>query len=66
MDRDLALKLIEVLTDIKEDLDDIVTNTTPTTPEDAGGGETDHYNRKKRRLFQWVLTLSVSSNAARS
>ena len=42
MDRDLALKLIDVLEDIKEDLDDIVTNTTPaddTTP-DAGGGET--------------------------
>ena len=42
MDRDLAIKLIEVLEDIKEDLDDIVTNTTPaddTTP-DAGGGET--------------------------
>lgn len=43
MDRDLALQLIEVLEDIKEDLDDIVTNTTPaadggeTTP-DAGGG----------------------------
>ena len=41
MDRDLALKLIDVLEDIKEDLDDIVTNTTPaggeTTP-DAGGG----------------------------
>ena len=43
MDRDLALALIEVLTDIKEDLDDIVTNTTPaadggdTTP-DAGSG----------------------------
>ena len=35
MDRDLALLLIEVLTDIKEDLDDIVTNTTPA---DAGGG----------------------------
>ena len=35
MDRDLALKLIEVLEDIKEDLDDIVTNTTPA---DAGGG----------------------------
>ena len=29
MDRDLALALLEVLTDIKEDLDDIVTNTTP-------------------------------------
>lgn len=36
MDRDLAIKLIEVLEDIKEDLDDIVTNTTPA---DAGGGE---------------------------
>lgn len=44
MDRDLALKLIEVLDDIKEDLDDIVTNTTPATPEPpadgGGGGET--------------------------
>ena len=44
MDRDLALALIEVLGDIKADLDEIVTNTTPadggeTTP-DAGGGET--------------------------
>ena len=29
MDRDLALSLLEVLTAIKEDLDDIVTNTTP-------------------------------------
>ena len=38
MDRDLALKLIEVLQAIKADLDSIVTNTTPaddTTP-DAG------------------------------
>ena len=41
MDRDLALKLIEVLEDIKEDLDDIVTNTTPAdAPADGGGGET--------------------------
>lgn len=41
MDRDVALALVEVLTAIKEDLDDIVTNTTPAdgTP-DAGGGET--------------------------
>ena len=44
MDRDLALLLIEVLTDIKEDLDDIVTNTTPaddggeTPPADGEGG----------------------------
>ena len=36
MDRDLALKLIEVLEDIKEDLDDIVTNTTPDAPDDGG------------------------------
>ena len=35
MDRDLALALLEVLGDIKEDLDAIVTNTTPA---DAGGG----------------------------
>lgn len=35
MDRDLAIKLIDVLEDIKADLDDIVTNTTPA---DAGGG----------------------------
>lgn len=35
MDRDLALALLEVLEDIKEDLDAIVTNTTPA---DAGGG----------------------------
>ena len=38
MDRDVALALVEILTAIKEDLDDIVTNTTPaddTTP-DAG------------------------------
>ena len=40
MDRDLALTLIEVLRAIKADLDSIVTNTTPATPEDAGGGET--------------------------
>lgn len=40
MDRDLALQLIDVLEDIKADLDTIVTNTTPATPEDAGGGET--------------------------
>ena len=42
MDRDLALELIEVLTAIKEDLDDIVTNTTPADdggdpPADGGG-----------------------------
>ena len=47
MDRDLALQLIEVLEDIKADLDDIVTNTTPadggggddTPPADGGGGD---------------------------
>lgn len=38
MDRDLALALIEVLGAIKEDLDDIVTNTTPA---DADAGEDD-------------------------
>ena len=38
MDRDLALKLIDVLEDIKADLDDIVTNTTPADTPDAGGG----------------------------
>lgn len=36
MDRDLALALIEVLGDIKADLDEIVTNTTP-----AGDGGAD-------------------------
>jgi hypothetical protein len=36
MDRDLALALIEVLGDIKEDLDAIVTNTTPS---DSGGAD---------------------------
>ena len=36
MDRDLALALIEVLGDIKEDLDAIVTNTTPA---DNGGSD---------------------------
>ena len=40
MDRDLALKLIEVLQAIKADLDDIVTNTAPADTPDAGGGET--------------------------
>ena len=40
MDRHLALQLIEVLQDIKADLDDIVTNTTPADTPDAGGGET--------------------------
>lgn len=42
MDRDLALALIDVLEDIKADLDDIVTNTTPASPEtpEDGGGET--------------------------
>ena len=37
MDRDLAQALIDVLEDIKADLDTIVTNTTPA---DAGGDET--------------------------
>lgn len=42
MDRDLALALIEVLGDIKTDLDAIVTNTTPADdggdpPADGGG-----------------------------
>lgn len=43
MDRDLALQLIDVLEDIKADLDDIVTNTTPaddTTPDAGGAGGT--------------------------
>ena len=41
MDRDLALALIDVLEDIKADLDAIVTNTTPAdSGVDAGGGET--------------------------
>lgn len=41
MDRDLALALIDVLEDIKADLDSIVTNTTPadSTPDAGGGGE---------------------------
>lgn len=38
MDRDLALALLEVLTDIKEDLDDIVTNTTPAGNEEEPQG----------------------------
>ena len=38
MDRDLALALIDVLEDIKADLDAIVTNTTPATPDAGGGG----------------------------
>ena len=38
MDRDLALALIDVLEDIKADLDSIVTNTTPADTPDAGGG----------------------------
>lgn len=37
MDRDLALALIEVLGDIKEDLDAIVTNTTPADDGGANG-----------------------------
>ena len=36
MDRDLAQKLIDILEDIKEDLDNIVTNTTPAG-DDAQG-----------------------------
>ena len=43
MDRDLALALIDVLEDIKADLDEIVTNTTPADdggdPPADGGGE---------------------------
>lgn len=38
MDRDLAIALIEVLTAIKEDLDDIVTNTTPAGNEEEPQG----------------------------
>ena len=39
MDRDLALALLEIMADIKTDLDAIVTNTTPAdTPDDGGGG----------------------------
>lgn len=38
MDRDVALKLIEVLEDIKDDLDDIVTNTTPAGDGDDAQG----------------------------
>ena len=38
MDRDLALALIDVLEDIKADLDAIVTNTTPA---DSGGGDVE-------------------------
>ena len=34
MDRDIAIKVLEVLTAIKQDLDAIVTNTTPAA--DAG------------------------------
>ena len=37
MDRDLALALIDVLEDIKADLDEIVTNTTPAD----NGGDAD-------------------------
>lgn len=43
MDRDVALALVEVLTAIKADLDDIVTNTTPAADGDNtpdAGGET--------------------------
>ena len=38
MDRDLALELLEVLTAIKEDLDDIVTTTTPAGNEEEPQG----------------------------
>ena len=38
MDRDLAIALLEVLTAIKEDLDDIVTNTTPAGNEEEPQG----------------------------
>ncbi len=38
MDRDLALSLIQILTAIKEDLDDIVTNTTPAGNEEEPQG----------------------------
>ena len=38
MDRDLALELLEVLTAIKGDLDDIVTNTTPADNEEEPQG----------------------------
>lgn len=38
MDRDLAIKVLEVLTAIKEDLDDIVTNTTPAGNEEEPQG----------------------------
>ena len=38
MDRDLALELLEVLTAIKADLDDIVTNTTPAGNEEEPQG----------------------------
>lgn len=38
MDRDLALRLIDILDDIKDALRDIVTNTTPA---DSGGGDAD-------------------------
>lgn len=38
MDRDLALALIDVLEDIKADLDAIVTNTTPA---DNGGSDAE-------------------------
>ena len=37
MDRDLAQALIDVLEDIKEDLDEIVTNTTPADSTPAAG-----------------------------
>lgn len=38
MDRDLALSLLTVLTAIKEDLDAIVTNTTPAGNEEEPQG----------------------------
>ena len=38
MDRDIALELVEILTAIKADLDDIVTNTTPADADDDAEG----------------------------
>ena len=38
MDRDLAIGLLEILTAIKEDLDAIVTNTTPADADDDAEG----------------------------
>lgn len=38
MDRDIAIKILEVLTAIKQDLDAIVTNTTPAGNEEEPQG----------------------------